>query len=638
MCGIAGFTHITRVPDPGLIIQAIESISHRGPDGQAVFETRLVSLGAARLKIIDLESGDQPMTAENGDVVIAFNGEVYNYAELRAELRALGHQFESRTDTEVVLRAFLQWDTDCFERMRGMFALAIWRESTRRLVLARDRIGIKPLYVARRGQDIYFGSELKTIFVHPEIERRLDPAGLDCWLSLNYVPCPLTLVEGVEKLPPGHWLEWRAGQVRTDSYWKLPFAPALSIKQADAEQQLDLLLKQSVHEHLLSDVPLGMWLSGGVDSSTILHYAAEQSTAPLRTFSISFLGRSFDESENIARLVSHYGTVHEQLDLNPELDLAETIEEFAGYADEPNGDAGALPVWYLSRMTRRTATVALSGEGADELFGGYTTYRANVLAKWARMLPSFALRAAEKVARRWPASDEKISFEYKLKRFLAGCQTRPEQAHLFWNGTFSEKEKRRIAGMPLPDALGRMTRELAERGDTLAAYLWFDQKYYLPDDILAKVDRMSMAHSVEVRPPFLDHRIVEFAASLPDELKMAGTQQKIVLRSLMKKRLPAPVLRQKKIGFDIPAHEWLRGPLRPLLEEMRATGEKAHGGALRPGVMDACIQDHLSRRANFGYHLWGMLILFLWMRKWQIQTNTVHCEPLRSTLVASSGI
>jgi asparagine synthase (glutamine-hydrolysing) len=636
LCGIAGFTHSTRVPDPSLIRQAIECISHRGPDRRAVFETRFVSMGAARLRIIDLESGDQPMTAENGDVVIAFNGEVYNHAELRAELEGLGHRFESRTDTEAVLRAFLQWDTGCFSRLRGMFALAIWQESGRRLVLARDRMGIKPLYLARRGDELYFGSELKTIFVHPEIERRLDPAGLDCWLSLNYVPCPLTLVEGIEKLPPGHWMEWSSGKVQTEAYWSLPFGNTSRISLEDAEERLDGLLKRSVHEHLLSDVPLGMWLSGGADSSTILHYACEQSGAPLRTFSISFLGRSFDESDSIARLVSHYGTVHEQLDLNPELDLADAIEEFAGFADEPNGDAGALPVWYLSRMTRRTATVALSGEGADELFGGYATYRADELARRARLLPSFLLRAAEQVAQRWPVSDEKISFEYKLKRFLAGCQMRPEQAHVFWNGTFSFEEKRLLTHVPLTNGIGPMLHELAERGDNLAAYLWFDQKYYLPDNILAKVDRMSMAHSVEVRPPFLDHRIVEFSASLPESLKVRGTLQKLVLRSLMKKRLP-PVLGRRKVGFDIPAHEWLRGPLRPLLEQMRAEGDEAHGGLLRRGVLDQHIDGHLSRRVNVGYHLWGMLILFLWMRKWQIRTNGSHSEPLRTALVASTG-
>jgi asparagine synthase (glutamine-hydrolysing) len=290
-------------------------------------------------------------------------------------------------------------------------------------------------------------------------------------------------------------------------------------------------------------------------------------------------------------------------------------------------------------MTRRSATVALSGEGADELFGGYATYRANVLARRARMLlPQFALRAAGSLADRLPVSDEKISFEYKLKRFLAGCQMRPEQAHVFWNGTFSPDEKSRLASLGLPGALSGILEGLAERGDNLSAYLWFDQKYYLPDDILAKVDRMSMAHSVEVRPPFLDHRIVEFSAALPDHLKMSGNEQKVVLRSLMKSRLPAPVLGHKKIGFDIPAHEWLRGPLRPLLEEMRAAGEEAHGGLFRQDALNACIENHLSRRANLGYHLWGMLILFLWMRKWQIQTNLVPTEPLHPTLVASTGI
>lgn len=637
MCGIVGFTHRTRVPDPGRIRSAVESIAHRGPDRQAVFESALVSLGAARLKIIDLKTGDQPMTDRDTGTVIVFNGEVYNHAELRAELERLGHAFHSQTDTETVLRAFIEWDTDCFSRLRGMFAVGLWDESQRRLVLARDRMGIKPLYIARRGSEIYFGSELKTIFVHPEIERRLDPAALDCWLSLNYVPAPWTLVEGIEKLRPGHWLEWRSGEVRSEAYWQLPFGTTAQIGMEEATEQLDGLLASAVGEHLLSDVPLGLWLSGGIDSSTILHYAAGQSSAALRTFSISFRGRSFDETDNIARLVSRYGTRHEQLDLNTDLDLRGAIEQFAGYADEPNGDAGALPVWFLSQLTRRTATVALSGEGADELFGGYETYRANTLARRMRLLPGPLLKLGSAAARLWPVSDEKIGFEYKLKRFLAGCRMRPEQAHVFWNGTFSDRQKRGLVKEKLPGALAGILGELADAGDNTAAYLWFDQKYYLPDDILAKVDRMSMAHSVELRPPFLDHRIVEFAASLPEGLKMRGSRLKLVLRSLMKDRLPQPVLGHRKIGFDIPAHEWLRGPLRPLLEETLAEGAASHPGLFQRGAIDAYLRDHLSRRANLGYHLWGLMILFLWMRKWKIQTNAVPMADLPLRVPVSTG-
>jgi len=637
VCGIVGFTHKTRVPDSTRIHRAVESLAHRGPDRQAVFETAHVSLGAARLKIIDLETGDQPMTTDDGNLVIVFNGEVYNHAEIRAELEQLGHVFHSHTDTETVLRAFVEWDTDCFSRFRGMFAVGLWDESQRRLVLARDRMGIKPLYIAQRGTEIYFGSELKTIFVHPEIERRLDPAGLDCWLSLNYVPAPWTLVEGIEKLRPGHWLEWQSGRVRSEAYWQLPFGTTTPIGFEEAKEQLDGLLAQAVSEHMLSDVPLGLWLSGGIDSSTILHYAAAQSSAPLRTFSISFQGRSFDESDNIGRLAKQYGTRHQQLDLNADLNLVDAIERFANFADEPNGDAGALPVWFLSQMTRRTATVALSGEGADELFGGYETYRANILARRMRWLPSPVLKLGAGIASLWPVSDEKIGFEYKLKRFLAGCRMRPEQAHVFWNGTFSDRQKQDLVKEKLPESLAGMLRELARAGDTTAAYLWFDQKYYLPDDILAKVDRMSMAHSIELRPPFLDHRIVEFAASLPERHKIRGSRQKLVLRALMKDRLPQQVLGHKKIGFDIPAHEWLRGPLRPLLEQTLAEGTASHPELFDSAAIEEYVRDHMSRRANLGYHLWGLMILFLWMRKWQIQTNAVPVADLQLSVSVPTG-
>ena len=303
MCGIAGFTHGHRPAEPGRIQDAVASIFHRGPNQQGVFESEAVSLGAARLKIIDMEGGDQPILSEDGDAVIVFNGEIYNHLELRRELEQRGYRFRSHSDTETVLNAFLEWDTDCFSRMRGMFAVALWRESERRLVLARDRMGIKPLYIARRGDDLYFGSELKAILVHPEIERWLSPDGLDCYLSLNYVPAPWTLVEGIEKLLPGQWMEWRRGAIRTESYWSLPRGKAEGWTAEAAEAELDRLLKQSVREHLVSDVPLGVWLSGGLDSSSLVHYASEASSSRLKTFSITFSGRSFDEA-NYARLVA----------------------------------------------------------------------------------------------------------------------------------------------------------------------------------------------------------------------------------------------------------------------------------------------------------------------------------------------
>lgn len=622
MCGIVGFTHKHWTPDSDRIQKATATLIHRGPDQQGVAQSSICSLGATRLKIIDLDSGDQPIFSEDGDVAIVFNGEIYNHRELRRELEDLGHPFHSRCDTETVLRAFLEWDLECFTRLRGMFAIALWTKSRRRLVLARDRMGIKPLYFMRQGEDLFFGSELKAILIHPEIERRLSFAGLDCYLALNYVPCPWTLVEGIEKLPPGHWLEWRDGKVCSEAYWRLPFGGARNRTMESAKQELDALLRQSIHEHLLSDVPLGMWLSGGIDSSTILHYAATESSKPLKTFSISFQGRSFDESSYIREVAQRYQTDHEELDLSPQADLRGAIEAFAYYSDEPSADAGALPVWFLCQLSRTKTTVSLSGEGADELFGGYLTHRANRLAGFARKLPEKVLELAEIASQAWPVSDEKISLEYKVKRFLEGSRLTAERGHVYWNGTFSDTEKSDLLGRELPPALDQVLRELRDRspgyGD-LAPYLWFDQKYFLPDDILNKADRMSMAHSLEVRPPFLDHRIVEFAASLPASLKIRGSRQKVVLKELMRDKLPLSVLGRKKIGFDIPAHDWMRGCLRPLMMEVLLDDSFDHVGLFRREVIETYIRHHLERRINVGYHLWGLMVLFLWMKRWGVQ-------------------
>lgn len=570
------------------------------------------------MKILDLEGGDQPIISDNGDLVIAFNGEIYNHLEVRRQLEQRGHKFHSHSDTETVLHAFEEWDTACLPMLRGMFAIALWSESRKRLILARDRMGIKPLYWARVGQEVVFGSEMKVIFAHPEISRRLDLRGLDCYLAMNYVPCPGTLVEGIEKLRPGYWLEWASGKVRSESYWKLPFKPAPT-RDSDSPERLEELLKQSVREHLLSDVPVGVWLSGGLDSSTILHYAANASSTPLRTFSISFNGRSFDESAYISQVVSHYGTKHEQLDLNPECGLDDAIEKFSYFSDDPNADAGALPVWFLSQLSRHEVTVALSGEGADELFGGYLTYRADKLAAYLRNLPRGLLALGLQMARMLPVSDEKIGFEYKIKRFLEGAGMPAELAHVFWNGTFTERDRQRLVRQPMPAGLAETVDDLRKKGNGLKAWMWFDQQYYLADDILAKSDRMSMAHSLEVRPPFLDHRIVEFAAALPDNLQMRGSKQKIVLRELMKKRLPGAVLTRKKIGFDIPAHDWLRGPLRPLLTDTLMSGLAEYSELFSRSQVEDCLKRHLNRTENLGYHLWGLMILFLWMKRWRIE-------------------
>ena len=567
-----------------------------------------MSLGAVRLKIIDLTGGDQPMRTDDGDTVIVFNGEVYNHAEIRAELESLGVRFRSHCDTEVVLRAYAQWGKQSFARFRGMFAFAIWIESERRLVLVRDRLGIKPLYFHRRGNDIYFGSELKNLFEHPEIERRFNLTGLNLYLSLNYIPGEHTMVEGIEKLPPGHWLEWRDGHITQDAYWRLQFDPR-PMSLGAAKEELDALLRSSIREHLVSDVPLGVWSSGGLDSSTVVHYACQEAGRQLKTFSVSFQGRSFDESPWFREIATKYGTDHHEFDLHPEVELGEVIDQLPYYSDEPSSDAGAVPVWFLSKMTRKHVTVALSGEGADELFGGYQTYLADDYARILRALPKPLLKAGLGATRLLPVSDDKISLEYKAKRMLEGSLLPPNEAHFFWNGTWSSSQRRHLL---LPSAYRSVPFPNSDD------FLYLDQLNYLPDDILYKTDRMSMAHSLEVRPPFLDHRIVEFAARLPRNFKIRGSKLKWILRELMRDKLPESVLTRSKQGFDIPTHHWFRTILKPLLlDTLNRESVEATGIFNWPGV-HRVISDHLDRKANYGYHLWGLLMLFLWRKRWSI--------------------
>jgi len=632
LCGITGFTHRHGAGVAERIGVATDALRHRGPDQSDTYHDGHVALGAVRLKIIDLHGGNQPFFSDDLNTVLVFNGEIYNHAELRAELETRGHRFVSKCDTEVVLRAFLEWDTECFSRLRGMFAAALWCAREQRLVLARDRVGIKPLYLYRQGAALYFASELKSLFAHEEIPRELDAGALTYYLALNYVPAPFTLVKGIEKLAPGHWLEWRNGEIRSASFWKPHFHQDPAWTLDSAAEALDRLMKDSVREHMISDVPVGIWLSGGVDSSAVLHYTRQATSARIKTFSIGFAGRSFDESEPARELAKRYDADHFELDLNPSLDLEDAIHNIVYYSDEPFADAGAVPLWFLSKLSRSAVTVALSGEGSDELFGGYLTYRADGLAQTARRIPKLARKLLLQALQYWPVSNDKISFEYKLKRFLEGTLLPPDEAHTYWNGSFSKAQQSDLLSSGTANSVRDLFTDAipgGERTSYLTRYLAFDQRYYLTDDLLQKVDRMSMAHSLEVRPPYLDHRIIEFAASLPDALKIDGRKQKVILKRLMRNKLPDSVLNRPKTGLDIPTHDWFRGPLRPLLEATLSEQAVEETGLFRAGAIRQLISDHMEGRANLGYHLWGLLILFLWIKEWKIQTTSL--PPVEET-------
>ncbi|MDE2466577.1 MAG: asparagine synthase (glutamine-hydrolyzing), partial [Alphaproteobacteria bacterium] len=557
MCGITGYTQYYRRLPPDVLRSGLHELVHRGPDSQAGFVTPHVCLGATRLRVVDLDGGDQPLHSPDGCCTLVFNGEVYNHHALRTELESLGRRFQTRCDTEVVLNAYLEWGEACFRRLRGMFAAAVWIEPEQRLILARDRMGIKPLYYRLQDGEVFFGSEMKCILAHPEVPRRIDLTGLNYFLSLNYVPSPFTLIEGITKLLPGHMLEWQRGKIAIHSYLAPARRGEVPRSLEEATDELDARLHDSIVEQIPSDVPMGIWLSGGLDSSTITHYAAELSSSPLRTFSITFRGKSFDETPYIRAISAHYGTRHTEMDLCEVADLADVIRDMAYYSDEPGADAGAVPVWYLAKMTRPEATVALSGEGADELFGGYLTYEADCYRRASARVPRFLLKAALRYAEKMRASNEKIGFDYKLKRFLQGSLMPAEAAHVFWNGTFSEEEKNRLFRYADAGPMSELLRQMRPGGG-MERYLAFDQHYSLPDALLYKVDRMSMAHAIEARPPFLDDRIVDFAARLPERFKIGGGQTKLVLRHLMEKRLPRSVLSRPKTGLDIPIHEWFR--------------------------------------------------------------------------------
>lgn len=619
MCGIAGFTHKHHSFLPERIHQAVASIIHRGPDDQGAWQSSTVSLGATRLRVVDTSAGAQPLTSEDKDVTVVFNGEIYNHAELRKELISYGHKFRTTCDTEVVLHAFMQWDTACIEKFRGMFAFAAWRESRRRLVLARDRMGIKPLYYALHGGDIYFGSEMKSIFCHPEISRDIDLGALDTYLGMNYVPGARTLAAGIRKLMPGCFLTWHDGDISSHCYWQVDRADlSAHTSIADSAARLDHLLSQSVKEHLAADVPVGLWLSGGIDSSTVLHYASQHASSPLKTFSITFGGREFDEAPYLREMATRYSTDHQELDLGPGTVTPDSITELAYYADEPNADAGAVPVWHLSRMSAKKVTVALSGEGADELFGGYITYIADKYARRARIVPRSLRRLSLHSANRLRASNKKIGFDYKLQRFLHGTLLDERSSHIFWNGTFSHLQRKELMVSQNSTHTLKMLATIPA-GRDIRRFMAFDQAYFLPDNLLVKVDRMSMAHSLEVRPAFLDHRIVEFAATLPANYCIRGRNLKLLLRTLMKDKLPQNILAKKKQGLDIPVHDWLRGHLRPLLLDTLDRKTVEETGLIYWPHLESLIKLHMERKANYGYHLWGMLMLFLWIKQWKIQ-------------------
>ncbi len=620
MCGIAGIFNLDRERsvNQNVLRSMCNAIRHRGPDDEGFYVDRNFGMGMRRLSIIDLDGGRQPIKNEDGTVWMVFNGEIYNFKELKRELSRNGHLFRSNSDGEVVVHLYEEYGDSFVQHLNGMFAIALWDKRNKRLILVRDRLGIKPLYYSQSKHGIIFGSELKTILCEPACEKEIDLQALHDYLAFNYIPGPKTIFRGIKKLLPGNILTVQGLRVSLASYWDVNFKgePTPRLSEEDYATHLYQLLKEAVQSHLVSDVPLGVFLSGGLDSSAIVALMAQVSNQPIKTFSIGFEQKSFNELPFARQVAQRFSTDHHELVIRPDTVnlLPRLIESF----DEPFADSSAIPVYYVSQLARTHVKTVLSGEGGDEVFAGYETYSAAKVAHLYRKLPGLLKKSIlPAVVRHLPVSHKKVSFDYKAKRFIEGALLPPEKGHFWWKVIFSEDAKRklyRIENGQIEDSFHvfRDYFSSCTSEDLLARLQYVDTKVYLPDDILVKTDRMSMANSLEVRVPFLDHRIVDWAAQIPSHLKLNGLSKKYILKKVMSSHLPKEIIQGKKRGFNVPVPGWLRGELREMVGDVLSPSRIQSLGFFNANYISRMIEDHQAMRVDYSRNIWGLLIFALW--------------------------
>ncbi len=625
MCGIAGIADDRGIgqADRLAIGAMVDSMRHRGPDdsGQQAFPHCV--LGHNRLSIIDLAGGHQPMSNEDGSVWISYNGEVYNFPELRTELEAKGHRFVTHTDTEVIVHLYEEMGPACVERLRGMFAFAIWDELRHRLVLARDRLGIKPLYWHFDGHRLVFGSEIKAILCAPGVPREIHAAALLDYLTLFYIPAPKSIFRHIEKLPAGHWLVFENGRIQTHEYWDLVFGEFSTESEEQLGERFWAMMGEAVRIRLVADVPLGAFLSGGVDSSSIVAAMAEQSTGPVITNSIGFQEQQFNELPYAEQVARRFGTRHHSHIVNP--DAVEVVEKLTWHYDEPFADHSAVPTYYVSRMARQNVTVALSGDGGDENMAGYRRYRD--LARRRRLracVPSLLRRhLLRPLSRVYPTSPQIPWFlRFGSKLAILGAADDDEahyQSMAFEQGYGGLRlvvgDLRRELGGYEPMEVFRHHFGRTTARDPLSRSLYVDVKTYLADDILCKVDRASMAVSLEARVPILDHKFVEFMATIPPDLKLRGDQGKYLFKEVARSHLGQEIVDRPKMGFSMPLAEWLRGPLKPMIEETILAPSARSMDWLDRKSVRGLWQRHLSGGRWIESQLWALLMLELWARR-----------------------
>lgn len=629
MCGICGYVNIDGRPvtDNHVIEIMTESLFHRGPDDHGFFVKDNVALGHRRLSIIDIEGGHQPISDDKSSLSIVYNGEIYNFPELKEELIKAGHRFFTRSDTEVVIKAYAKWRERCLDRFNGMFAFAVWDSEERSLFLARDRFGKKPLYYGTFGNAFIFGSELKALYKHPSVTIGLDRLALAKYMAHDYIPSPNTIIEGIHKLEAGHYLIFRRGKTIKRKYWDFEFDPD-RFRKADISSSKDMfldILRDSVRRRLISDVPLGVFLSGGIDSSAIVAMMSElMDPKDIKTFAIGFNDKSYNEADSALLVAGRFGTDHKEKYLTGGM-MLDLLPSVLDTIDEPFADSSIIPTYMLSRFTREHVKVALGGDGGDELFMGYPSFIAHRIASFYELFPPFIKRAIKGFADFMPETSNYMSLKFKIDRFMKGMTYPVSVRHQAWIGSFPPHEQRSLFVDSKDQSLFSPENIYSESISHFNAcanlpvldrveYLYI--KTYMTDDILAKVDRASMAVSLEVRAPFLDKSMADFSGSLPNAFKLKYFTTKYLIKEAFKGILPRAILRKPKHGFAVPVGGWFRKELRPLFEKMFAREAIADDGMLNYEYVKKLFDDHCAGRIDNGRKLWALFIFQMWYNKW----------------------
>lgn len=627
MCGIAGivYSDSQRPVDPTALKAMAEAIAHRGPDAEGMFCTSGVGLAHRRLSIIDLAGGDQPMGNEDGSIQVVFNGEIYNYLQLRDELLAKGHIFQTRSDTEVLVHLYEEEGEELVARLRGMFAFAIWDARRRRLMLARDRVGLKPLYVYRDDEKLLFGSELKAILAHPNVDRAIDPLAIEDYFAFGMIPGQRAIFRKVCKLPPGHILTVTADSLMRSPqrYWQLRIEPDHTTSLAQWQEALEAKIVETVRAHQIADVPVGAFLSGGLDSSVMVATQSGLSNVPVQTFSIGFREARFSELPYARQVADQYRTQHREQIVTPE--AAGSLDDLVHYYDEPFADSSAIPTLWVSRLARHSVKVVISGDGGDEAFGGYARYSHDLREAWLReRIPGWFRRGAfGPLGKVWPKADWLPKF-LRAKTLLTNLSLGAAEAYANTLSLSRLPTRRRIMARDLlaeldghrPEQMICQHYVTAPADDPLAGMMAADVNTILPDDFLAKVDRASMSCGLEVRPPLVDHELLELAARIPSHYKIRQGEKKWIFKEVYQDRLPPGMARRRKQGFEIPIDNWLRGPLRDVFQSVVLAPGSTVSTLIDQAMVRRLYREHVAQVGRHGNVLWSVLVLASWANKY----------------------